>query len=241
MPNSLIIANTYIGQDAQGRFCLNDLHHAAGGDNKKRPSLWIDNQQTLALIDELQSEAGFPALDIQHGGKTPGTFACRELVYAYAMWISAAFHLKVIRAYDAMVSPAAPAIPTSLSAALRLAADQAEQIEQQQAMLAIAAPKAAFVDQYVESTGLKGFRQVAKLLKASEARLREFLNDKKIMYRLGTDWMAYQSHIDAGRFSVKTGTNTANKHSFSRSLFTPKGVEWLAGLWAVHCLNGGAA
>ena len=72
MPNSLIIANTPIGQDAQGRYCLNDLHRSAGGDNKKRPSLWIDNQQTLALIDELESEAGIPALDIQHGGKTPG-------------------------------------------------------------------------------------------------------------------------------------------------------------------------
>ena len=137
-------------------------------------------------------------------------------------------------------SVAAPAIPQSLSAALRLAADQAEQIEHQQAQLAIAAPKAAFVDQYVQSTGLKGFRQVAKLLKANEARLREFL-DGKIMYLLGGEWHAYQQHIDAGRFSVKTGTNTVNKHSFSRSLFTPKGVEWLAGLWAVHCLNGGAA
>ena len=109
------------------------------------------------------------------------------------------------------------------------------------AQLAIAAPKAAFVDSYVESTGLKGFRQVAKLLKANEARLREFLSDKKIMYRLGGEWAAYQPHIDAGRFDVKAGANTVNQHSFTNTLFTPKGIEWLAGLWAVHGLNGGAA
>lgn len=158
-----------------------------------------------------------------------------------AMSYSYDLQAKVFDRMTALESPAAPVIPQSLSAALRLAADQAEQIEQQQAQLAIAAPKAAFVDQYVESTGLKGFRQVAKLLKANEARLRDFLTDKKIMYRLGGEWAAYQPHIDAGRFDVKTGANSANQHAFTHTLFTSKGVEWLAGLWAVHGLNGGAA
>jgi phage antirepressor YoqD-like protein len=151
------------------------------------------------------------------------------------------FKKRLVRDFWALRVPATPTVPQSLSAALRLAADQAELIETQQAQLAIAAPKAAFVDQYVEATGLKGFRQVAKLLKANEARLREFLIDKKILYRLGGEWAAYQPHIDAGRFDVKTGANQVNQHAFTRTLFTSKGVEWLAGLWAVHGLNGGAA
>jgi phage antirepressor YoqD-like protein len=47
-------------------------------------------------------------------------------------------------------------VPTSLSGALRLAAEQAELIERQQAALTSAAPAVEFVDRYVDSTGLKG-------------------------------------------------------------------------------------
>ncbi|MEE4332281.1 phage antirepressor KilAC domain-containing protein [Pseudomonas alliivorans] len=115
----------------------------------------------------------------------------------------------------------------------------AEQFEMQQAAnqaLAIAAPKAEFVDKYVESTGLKGFRQTAKLLGANEARFREFLLDRRIMYRMGGEWQAYQNHVDAGRFQVKTGT-TDGGHAFNQAKFTPRGVNWIAGLWAQHQLE----
>jgi phage antirepressor YoqD-like protein len=115
----------------------------------------------------------------------------------------------------------------------------AEQFELQQAAnqaLAIAAPKVEFVDKYVDSTGLKGFRQTAKLLGANETRFREFLIDKKIMYRMGGEWQAYSGHIDAGRFDVKTGTSESG-HAFNQTKFTPKGVTWVAGLWAQYNLN----
>lgn len=126
------------------------------------------------------------------------------------------------------------AVPQSLSAALRLAADQAELIEQQQAALALAAPKAAFVDQYVECTGSLSFRQVAKLLGANERQFRQLLLDKGVLYYLGGVLTPYSQHQEAGRFEVKTGTSETNGHAFSQSRFTAKGVQWVAGLWAAY-------
>lgn len=106
----LQVADTAITQDQAGRYCLNDLHRAAGGEQKLRPKYWLENKQTIDLIDEI-SKGGIPPLEIIHGGNNPGTFVIRELVYAYAMWISPKFHLSVIRAFDALVSGQISALP----------------------------------------------------------------------------------------------------------------------------------
>ena len=142
--------------------------------------------------------------------------------------------MKVVKRWQQLEAQAAPAVPRTMSQALRLAAEQAEQIEQQQAALALAAPKAEYVDRYVAANGAKGFRQVAKLLGANEHAFRAWLQDEKIMYRLGGEWTAHQCHIDAGRFVVKTGVAQANEHAFNTTKFTPKGVNWVAGLWGQH-------
>lgn len=33
---------------------------------------------------------------------------------------------------------------------------------------------------------------------------------------------------------VRAGVATANEHAFNTTKFTPKGVEWVAGLWGKH-------
>lgn len=96
---TLSISDISIRQDSDGRYCLNDLHKAAGNEPKQKPSEWLRNKQTVELITEVE-KAGISAIQSK---QQVGTFVVKELVYAYAMWISAKFHLLVIRAYDAMV------------------------------------------------------------------------------------------------------------------------------------------
>jgi len=91
-----------------GLYSLNDLHHAAGRESKHKPSEWLRNSQTQELVQEI-GKAGIPALAVQRGGTAPGTYACRELVIAYAAWISPAFHLKVLRTFLAATTPQQPA------------------------------------------------------------------------------------------------------------------------------------
>jgi len=99
----------------EGLYCLNDLHRASGTSKSKSPREWARLVQTQELIAEIEQapdmvpgiQAGnHPlALKTHHGGPNRGTYACKELVYSYAMWISAKFHLHVIRAFEALMNP----------------------------------------------------------------------------------------------------------------------------------------
>lgn len=130
---ALVIANTQIRCDAAGRYCLNDLHQASGGAKRHQPSDWMRRQQTQELVAVLVENPGAvpgnpgtgseaPVVVLQ-GGFDQGTYAVKELVYAYAMWISAAFHLHVIRAYDALVAGRATAEPPPVPVAATHRAD----------------------------------------------------------------------------------------------------------------------
>lgn len=106
---SLTILSTAIRQDAEGRYCLNDCHRASGAEKKDGPSYWLATKDSEKLVEKLNEEtAGMSVVTVE--GRNGGTFVAKELVYAYAMWISADFSLTVIRAFDAMVRGAAPNI-----------------------------------------------------------------------------------------------------------------------------------
>lgn len=105
--NNLIISDTIINFN-NGLYSLNDLHKASGGDMNNQPSNFLKLDSTKALAREISFENNQSydsmtgVIEVARGGSSPGTFVCKELVYAYAMWISPAFNLKVIRAFDEM-------------------------------------------------------------------------------------------------------------------------------------------
>ncbi|GAN72094.1 hypothetical protein ASY01nite_13800 [Acetobacter syzygii] len=108
---NLTILSTTIRQDAEGRYCLNDCFKAAGLPASKGPNEWAKNAQTEALIEELRSGGISPdPKNVVSTGPnaTRGTYVVKELVYAYAMWISPSFNLQVIRAFDALVTGQIP-------------------------------------------------------------------------------------------------------------------------------------
>ena len=238
--NALTIADTAIRQDAEGRYCLNDLHRAAGGEKRHQPSDWLRLKQTQELIAEL-AVPGIPGtlknqpLAVIQGGTQQGTYVAKELVYAYAMWISAAFHLKVIRAYDALVAqPAAPAIPQTLPEALRLAADLAEQKAKAEAALAIAAPKVEGFDRIANATGLLSLRETATTLKVPERKFITWMQRHDWLYRRpgkGT-LLGYAERLKEGYLEHKAVTihndRTGEDEIREQVRVTPLGLTVLA-------------
>lgn len=202
-------------------------------------ALTMSSREISDLINKSHSNIKISAERLSSSGVI-GTLATQEFIHngnKYTEYLfnkrdslilvaqnSPEFTAAIVDRWQELESSNHQAIPKSFAEALQLAANQAAELE-------AARPAVAFVEKYVESTGNMGFRQVAKLLRIKENDFRAFLQDNKIMYRLGSQWMPYAPHIDSGRFYVTTGTSDTD-HAYSTAKFTPKGVEWVSKLLA---------
>lgn len=171
-----------------------------------------------------------PSVEVNHLGQRVDIYYVNKRdSYVVVAQLSPEFTAALVDRWQELETQTQLQIPQTYADALLLAANQAKELEEKNQALALAAPKAEFVDRYVESTGLMTFRQVAKQLEIKETAFRSFLVAIKAMYLMNGSWMAYSNHLDAGRFVQKTGEK--NGHAFVTTKFTPKGVEWVAKKW----------
>jgi phage antirepressor YoqD-like protein len=196
------------------------------GENELRRNDFIER-----LSDELEG-LHYNCVVVKNQNGTESTIAdlTQDQCLLVSMRESKIVRRKILDYINYLQKPKQIQLPdfSNPAAAARAWADEVEAKQAALLQLEAAKPALEFVDRYVDSTGLKGFRQVAKLLNIKEPDLRAFLDDKQIMYKLAGEWVPYANHIDAGRFSVKAGT-ADNGHAFNSAKFTPKGIQWLAG------------
>jgi hypothetical protein len=121
-----VIARVEIFEDEEGRFNLNALHKASGLGDHKKPSEWLRSSHAKELVSKLsgKSHLGQDVIRSVRGGVAPGTFAHELLAISYAGWISPGFQLEVNQTFiNYRTGKLKPAIPQTMSEALRLAAN----------------------------------------------------------------------------------------------------------------------
>ncbi|ERF79472.1 phage antirepressor KilAC domain-containing protein [Gallibacterium anatis] len=126
-------------------------------------------------------------------------------------------------------------IPQTLSQALRLAAEQAEKIEQQEQLIALQAPKVAFVEHYVDVGTSKSLRETAKILKMPEKAMIERLIEDRLLFRQSGKLLPFASEKVKPLFTVKTGTAECG-HNYTQTRVTAEGMRFIAEQYATELM-----
>lgn len=150
----------------------------------------------------------------------------KELTLTLVAGYNVKLRLAIIKRWQELEAATAFALPKTFGEALRLAAEQQEKIEQQQAQLLLAAPKVAYVDTFVDHGVNKNITAVAKDLGVSGKKLGLWLRFNKFAFRQKGKMMWYQHFMDSGygvHKSFNTKTEDKNGTSGTQALLTPKG------------------
>lgn len=151
--------------------------------------------------------------------------------YVVVAQLSPEFTARLVDRWQELENQQMPQIPQTLSEALRLAADQAEQIERQNLLIEQQRPKVEFVQRYVEVGTTKSLRETAKILRVPERAMIDCLVGDGLLFRQSGNLLPYQKYHAKGLFDVKTGT-TEYVHNYTQTRVTSKGIEYIASRYA---------
>lgn len=138
------------------------------------------------------------------------------------------FKLKYIEAFNKMESHIKTGgfkVPSTMAEALRLAADQQEQIETMK-------PKATYFDQIMASKSLMITTTIAKDYGMSAKAFNDLLKKLKIQYKLGGIWYLYSEYQDNGWVSSSTRMIDGKPRTLTK--WTQKGRVGLYNLLKAH-------
>lgn len=156
--------------------------------------------------------------------------------YVVVAQLSPEFTARLVDRWQELENQQMPQIPQTLSEALRLAADQAEQIERQNLLLEQQRPKVEFVQRYVEAGTTKSLRETAKILRVPERAMIDCLVGDGLLFRQSGNLLPYQKYHVKGLFDVKTGT-TEYGHNYTQTRVTSKGIEYIASRYASELMQ----
>ncbi|PYD63537.1 BRO family protein [Gluconacetobacter entanii] len=128
-------------------------------------------------------------------------------------------------------------IPKTLSEALRLAADQAEEIEELKHENAALTPKAQIHDKIADSDGLYNLNLSAKAANMPLGQFTRVAHQHGFIFRQGNKWNAYSDKVKAGHCHVKFASyrdRDGEEHFSPQVFFTPKGIQNLINRMGMH-------
>jgi prophage antirepressor-like protein len=222
------------GTSEQPLFCLVDICKAVSLTNPSSVKSRLDEEDTI-LID-------LHALNSNEGtiiGNSMATFITESGFYDVLLQSSSP-KVKPFRKW--VTSEVLPSIrktggyrvPQTFSEALRLAAEQTEQIERQQKQIALLQPKAEFMDKVMDCDEKIDIGQAAKILELPFGRNTLFvkLRERGIFFKNRNE--PKQEYMERGYFQLKEEWIKRDHHDgfiVLKVLVTQKGLSFISNLF----------
>ena len=238
-PVNPIIAGVEITTDNEGRFNLNAIHRASGGNAKDAPAQWFRTLAAKDLIAELTDmQICTEPVSAIKGGLDQGTFAHELLAVSYAGWISPAFQLKVNQVFidyrSGKLKPFDPHAILSDPAAMRgLLLTYTEKVIALEEKVADLTPKAEALDRLADAEGLANMTTAAKLIGIPPRKFIQHLHAHHWIFRNrgSGKWEGHADRVRQGLLDHKFHT-VIDSEGFERAVpqvyVTAKGVARLS-------------
>lgn len=243
--------------DKNGMLYINATEMAKPFGENKRPSFWLRSQSTSEFLQELTDVRKCTSADLQvvvKGGINQGTWFHKDVAIEFARWLSPKFAIWCNDKIEELITKGHTSaqnfdVPTTFSAALKLAAEQAEQLEEKERQLKQAAQTIhsqekciaslekdkTYLDQILHNHALVSSSSVAQDYGLSAKGFNELLRKWGVQYKCGDQWILKSRYKDAGYVSSETITiNSTKRHSVKvvvHTKWTQKGRRFIYDLF----------